>query len=138
MMKVLVDTNVIIDALAAREPFREDAEAILLLAAEEKMAGFVTGSSMTDIYYLIRRKLSHAEALDALRMLMHTLSVVSVGEDECFDAMQTGMGDFEDAVVAVCADRVRADFVVTRDEEFARKGCVIPVVSPAEILNRME
>ncbi len=71
-------------------------------------------------------------------MLMHTLSVVSVGEDECFDAMQTGMGDFEDAVVAVCADRVRADFVVTRDEEFARKGCVIPVVSPAEILNRME
>ncbi len=46
-MKILVDTNVIIDALAAREPFREDAEAILLLAAEEQITGFVTGSSIT-------------------------------------------------------------------------------------------
>jgi predicted nucleic acid-binding protein len=137
-IRVLVDTNVIIDALAAREPFRVEAEAILLLAAEERMAGFVTGSSMTDIYYLIRRQLSHREALDALRMLMHTLSVVSVGEDECLDAMQTGMGDFEDAVAAVCADRVRADFIVTRDEEFAGKGYAIPVAQPAEILKRVE
>jgi predicted nucleic acid-binding protein len=93
---------------------------------------------MTDIYYLIRRKLSHAEALDALRMLMQTLTVVSVGEDECADAMQTGMGDFEDAVVAVCAARARADFIVTRDKEFAQKGCAIPVVQPAEILKRVE
>ncbi len=129
-IKVLLDTNVIIDALASREPFRADAEAILLLAAEERIAGFVTGSSMTDIYYLIRRKLSHNEALGALGMLMQTLDVVPVGEDECLEAMQTGMGDFEDAVVAVCADRVRADFIVTRDEEFARTGCPIPVARP--------
>ena len=106
-LRVLVDTNVIIDALASREPFRADAEAVLLLAAEEKIAGFVTGSSMTDIYYLIRRKLSHGEALAALRMLMRTLGVVPVGEDECVEAMETGMGDFEDAVAAVCAGRVR-------------------------------
>ena len=136
-LRILIDTNVIIDALASREPFRADAEAILLLAAEERIAGFVAGSSMTDIYYLIRRKLSHSEALDALRMLMQTLSVVSVGEDECVEAMQTGMGDFEDAVVAVCADRVGADFIVTRDEEFARKGCAIPVARPAKIVMRM-
>ncbi len=137
-LRVLIDTNVIIDALAAREPFRIEAEAILLLAAEERIVGFVTGSSMTDIYYLIRRKLSHAGALDALRMLMQTLNVVSVGEDECADAMQTGMGDFEDAVVAVCAARARADFIVTRDEEFAKKGCVIPVAYPAEVLRRVD
>ncbi len=49
--RVLIDTNVIIDALAAREPFRVEAEALLLLAAGEKIAGFVTGSSMTDIYF---------------------------------------------------------------------------------------
>lgn len=136
-IRVLVDTNVIIDALASREPFRADAEAILLLAAEDKIAGFVTGSSITDIYYLIRRTLSHDQALDALQMLIQTLDIVSVGEDECVEAMQTGMRDFEDAVVAVCADRVRADFIVSRDEEFAREGCALPVVQPAEILKRV-
>lgn len=136
-IRVLVDTNVIIDALAAREPFRADAEAVLLLAAEDRISGFVTGSSVTDIYYLIRRKLSHGEALEALQTLIQTLSVVSVGEDECMEAMQSGMGDFEDAVVAVCAGRVQADLIVSRDEEFAREECTIPVVQPAEVLKRL-
>ncbi len=71
-------------------------------------------------------------------MLMQTLSVVSVGEDECADAMQTGMEDFEDAVVAVCAARARADFIATRDKKFAKKGCAIPVMLPADVLKQVE
>ncbi len=133
-MRILIDTNIIVDALAAREPFRADAEALLRLAAEEEITGFVTGSSMTDIYYLMRKTLPHAAALDALRLLMQVLNVISVGEDECADAMQSGMNDFEDAVVAVCAARARADFIVTRDAEFACAACPVSVVPPSEIL----
>ncbi len=51
--------------------------------------------------------------------------------------MQTGMKDFEDAVVAVCAGRVRADCIVSRDEAFVNAGCAIPVMRPAEFLQRV-
>jgi predicted nucleic acid-binding protein len=51
-LKALVDTNVILDAIAAREPFRRDAENIVLMAAEEKMEGFISAKSAADIYYV--------------------------------------------------------------------------------------
>lgn len=52
-MKILVDTNIIIDALTSREPFREDAEQIFLLAANQIEDMYITASSATDIYYLL-------------------------------------------------------------------------------------
>lgn len=137
MGKALIDTNVIIDALAAREPFRAEAEQILTLAAEEKFEGFVTGSSVTDIYYLIRRKLSHREACAAIKTLMQALRVVAIGEGECMDALDSEMQDFEDAVIAVCAKRVNADYIVSRDEEFAKAGCPVPVLPPGAFLAQL-
>lgn len=52
-MKILVDTNIIIDALTSREPFREDAEQVFLLAANQIEDMYITASSATDIYYLL-------------------------------------------------------------------------------------
>lgn len=131
-MKVLFDTNVIIDALAAREPFRVDAEAILTLAAEDKITGYVTGSALTDIYYLLRRGLAHEEAIEAIKTLMAILNVVAVGEDECQEAAISDMRNFEDAVVTVCAARIQA----SRDKEFASAGGPVPVLSPTLFLKK--
>ena len=60
-MKILVDTNIIIDALTSREPFREDAEQVFLLAANQIEDMYITASSATDIYYLVRKHLHSAE-----------------------------------------------------------------------------
>jgi len=70
MIKALIDTNVVLDALAAREPYRAEAERIFMLAAEEKFQGFVTANSITDIYYLIKKNTSEATAREALRNLL--------------------------------------------------------------------
>ncbi len=134
MVKALIDTNIIIDALAAREPFCAEAERVLTLAAAERFDGFITGSSVTDIYYLVRRNLSHTQALAAIKTLVQTLRIVAVGEDECVEAMESGMQDFEDAVIAVCAKRVNADYIVSRDEDFSKAGCPVPVQSPGAFL----
>ena len=56
-MKILVDTNVIIDTLTGREPFRESAEQIFILAANQIEDMYITASSATDIYYLVRKHL---------------------------------------------------------------------------------
>lgn len=60
-MKILVDTNVIMDALTGREPFREVAEQIFLLAANRIEDIYITASSATDIYYLVRKYLHSTE-----------------------------------------------------------------------------
>ncbi len=59
-MKILIDTNIIIDALTGREPFREAAEQIFLLAANQTADMYITASSATDIYYIVRKHL-HGE-----------------------------------------------------------------------------
>ena len=61
MMKILVDTNVIIDALTGREPFRETAEQIFMIAANQTEEIYITASSATDIYYLLRKHLHSTE-----------------------------------------------------------------------------
>jgi predicted nucleic acid-binding protein len=57
-MKVLVDTNVVLDAIANREPFSNNAKKIINLILENKLEGFITANSTTDIYYIARKYLT--------------------------------------------------------------------------------
>ena len=52
-MEILIDTNVILDALLKRSPFDEDAYSILKLADEKKVNAYLAAFSITDIYYFI-------------------------------------------------------------------------------------
>ena len=134
MTRALIDTNIILDALASREPFRADAENICMLAAEEKIQCFVTANSATDIYYLVRKNTSEATARDALRNLFHLFSVADVTGEDCTAALDSSVGEYEDALVAVCAARLGVDCIVTRDQDFLRAQTVCPVVDPARFL----
>ena len=69
-MKVLVDTNIIIDALTGREPFHIAAEKIFLLAANQIADMYITASSATDIYYLLRK---HLHSTDQAKIVMSKL-----------------------------------------------------------------
>ena len=60
-MRVLIDTNVIIDALTSREPWKESAEKIFIMAANHVIEMYITASSATDIYYLVKKFMHSAE-----------------------------------------------------------------------------
>ena len=78
-MRILVDTNVIIDALTGREPFRKAAEQIFLIAANRTEDLFITASSATDIYYLIRKHLHSTEkAKNAMQKLFELFSILDI------------------------------------------------------------
>ena len=57
----MIDTNVIIDALTSREPWNKSAETIFIMAANHMMDMYITASSATDIYYLVRKYLHSAD-----------------------------------------------------------------------------
>lgn len=134
-MKILVDTNIIIDALTSREPFREDAEQIFLLAANQIEDMYITASSATDVYYLVRKYLHSTEqAKSVMAKLYELFHILDVTSADCQEALLSEVNDYEDAVISCCAFRNHMDYIVTRnikDYERARTN----VLSPGEFIN---
>ena len=82
-MKIMVDTNIIIDVLLEREPFVNDSYKLLSLCEEHQIDGFVSASSITDIYYLVR-KYTHSNELayKAIGKILEIVKICSVMETE--------------------------------------------------------
>ncbi len=133
-MKLLIDTNIIIDALTGREPFRDAAERIFLLAANQTEDLYITASSATDIYYIVRRHLHSIEqAKNTMSKLYELFLILDVTANDCQEALLTDMKDYEDAVVSCCAKRNRIDYIVTRNMKDYEKSKV-PAVLPDELI----
>lgn len=134
-MNVLIDTNVIMDVLGKREPFVQDSAAILMLAAKGKLTASITANTVTDIYYLTKKYLLNHEAVkNALLSLFDILEVVDVTKVDCIKAFDLQMNDFEDALLAHCAKRVKADYIITRNvKDF--KNSPVKTIAPKDFLS---
>ncbi len=137
-MKLIFDTNVILDVLARREPFFEDSLKALDCMGRSGVFGAITANLLTDIFFLYRKHQSDpVKRKEALRTLMLVLEVLDTTRSVCFAAIDSPIQDFEDAVVAESAKKWSADFIVTRDVEgFADSP--IQAVTPTELLARLE
>jgi predicted nucleic acid-binding protein len=131
--RVLLDTNVVLDVLASREPFAVDAEAVLRLIETETIQGVIAAHSITTLHYLLSKHLGKAKTRSVLSDLLRLLRVVAVDEESIKYALALNWADFEDAVQATCAESAEADFLITRDKTGFKKSTVRPV-TPAEFL----
>ena len=137
-MRVLIDSNVILDALMTREPWAEQAEGILLASAEEKLAGYITASMVTDIYYIIHKHLrSREQSKMALVKLLAILDVLEVNGSDCEKALESELSDYEDAVLVTCAKRHKIDFIVTRNMKDFNKSPV-DALTPNDLLKKID
>lgn len=133
-MKIMCDTNIIIDVLLEREPFVEDSYRVLSLCEEHKIDGFVSASSVTDIYYLVKKYTRSTElAYNAVGKLLEIAKVCDVTNNDVLIALQKGAKDFEGCLVATCAKSTHCDFVVTRNKKDF-EGFGIPALMPDELL----
>jgi len=114
-MKVVLDTNVVLDVLASREPFYQHSSQCLMLVASGNIQGAITANSVTDIAYLLRKHLDPENVKPTLARLLEVVDVVSVDQKCCFEAIESAIPDFEDALLDACAKRWGSDFVITRD-----------------------
>jgi predicted nucleic acid-binding protein len=131
-MKVLIDTNIILDVLLNREPFAKAAYEILKKVEEEKLKAYITAVSITDIYYFIRKNLSHENSIKAIKALFNILNIISITKTDIEKAIQhTEYTDLEDALQYQASIKIGCDKIVTRDKKF-RKICNIAVL-PVEI-----
>ena len=133
MKRVLLDINVVLDVLADREPFADDAAALLQLVERQVVEGLVAGHTITTLHFLLSKHLGKARARRVLSDLLHIVRVVPVDEDRLRHALALNWADFEDAVQASCADKAEADYLITRDKKGFTKSPV-KTLTPAEFL----
>ena len=57
-LRILVDTNVLIDYLTTREPFEQYARKIIQLCRTEKIFGAIAAQSIADIFYILRKEIN--------------------------------------------------------------------------------
>lgn len=136
--KVFLDTDVVLDHLADRQPFAEYAHRLFALAETGELAVCVSSLSFSNLYYLLRKLRGHADALTLLGRLKLLVQVSTVGGPEIQSALSSGFKDFEDAIQHFAAKTeggVRA--IVTRNRaDYAASE--LPVLSPEDYLEARE
>ena len=137
-MNVLIDTNVVLDDILNRIPNATAARNISQFVETQQVEGYISASSLTDIYYIVSKNLNEDAARKVIRNLLVTFIIISVGGEDCQKAIDLPMSDFEDALVVVCADKSSLDYIVTNDKEFLTdNNLLVPAISPAEFINML-
>lgn len=137
-MRVAFDTNIILDSALDRAD-RDIAQELIMAVANERIEGVVSANSVTDIYYIARKYIGDEAARGLLRNVLTLFDIVEVNVEVCSEALESFMTDFEDAVLAFCAKRAGADYIVSRDEGFLRtEYSPLKVKRPAEILEMIK
>ncbi|MEI7813780.1 MAG: PIN domain-containing protein [Coriobacteriia bacterium] len=132
-MKVLFDTNVVLDHLLAREPYVDTAEQLLSLVDAGRIDGVICSTTATTIHYLASKAVGSAAAIDYLRKLLGIFDVACVDREVLQGALNLGFSDFEDAVLHEAACRADVAAIVTRNgRDFVHS--ILPVFDPAELL----
>ncbi len=136
-MRILVDTNVVLDVLLDRRPFSEPAARLFALIETSLVEAFLCATTVTTIDYVLAQSLSRSAAKQALRRLMELFEIAPVNRPVIEEALQGRMVDFEDAVLACSAHLVGASAVVTRNtKDF--KHSPVKAVDVIEILSLFE
>lgn len=134
-MDILIDTNVILDAILKRAPFDLDAYNILKMADENKVNAYIAAFSVTDIYYFISKNLVHEERIKAIKALLNIMGVVSVSKTDIEKAMSLPeFKDLEDALQMQCLKKVKGEFIITRDDKFQKTSN--KAISPKEFIQK--
>lgn len=133
-MRIAFDTNIILDAVIEGRDGGAAAKHLILAAAREEVTGLVSANCITDIYYVARKYLGDENTREAIYRLLTVFDVIDVSEEDCLEALQQPMSDFEDALLAVCSKKAKADYIVTGDEGFLAARSPVPTVTANKLI----
>lgn len=133
-MNVLTDTNIILDAMMSRAPYDKAAQKLFLLAAQNKIRGYITANSVTDIYYILHKYLhDNNKCKQALIKLFMIFDVLDITGSDCKKALEFQMSDYEDALLAACAKRTKMDYIISRNlKDFVHSP--VKTISPDDFI----
>jgi len=136
-LRLIVDTNVVLDVLLARKPFVEPAARLFALIERSKIEASVCATTLTTVHYLLTQSLSREEGRRALQGLLELFEIAPVNRPVLEGAFQSKIADFEDAVLEQAGRLVGAEAIITRNTKDFRKSS-IKALDPVELLLAVE
>lgn len=133
MKKVLFDTNIILDIALKRNPHFDDASRLFGLIDKKIITGFITASTITDIYYISKKEKGHYEALNFIINLIQVVDVVGIDKEVILSAIASDIKDFEDAIQVSAAKFNEINIVITRNKSDFLES-TLEIFTPVEFL----
>lgn len=135
-MKVLIDTNVILDVLCRREGFYENSVKVMKYCEVNKITGVISALTIPNIVYIMRKELDAKKTKDVIEKLQLIFTVADLKAGDINKALSMNFKDFEDALQSVCASRIKADYIVTRNiKDFLLSK--VTAITPSELIDRI-
>ena len=136
-MRVIVDTNVVLDVLLAREPFAGTGTEVFALVEQSSIEASLCATTVTTVDYLLTQSLPRNEARRALQALLGLFEVAPVNRAVLEGALGSRIEDFEDAVLEQAGLLVGAEAIITRNTKDFRRSS-IKALDPTELLRAIE
>lgn len=135
-MKLLVDTNVVLDVLLDRSPFSEPATRVFSCVERGGITGYLGATTITTVHYLAAKVIGKAEANRAVEKLLVLFDVAPVSRMVLQSALSLGFSDYEDAVLHEAAHHAGLDGIITRDVAGFRRA-ILSVYRPDDLLRML-
>ena len=135
-MKLLVDANILLDVMQAREPYVKDSSLIWKLCETGEAKGYVSALTFANLVYVMRRELDPKAIHDVLNKLQLIFHIAALSEADLKQAAEMEWKDFEDAILCATARRIRADYIITRNVKDFLQSRTVLAFTPAEFLER--
>ena len=135
-MVLLIDANIILDVLLNRPDFVKDSAMIWKLCETEQMKGYVSTLTFANLVYIMRKQLDPEKIEDVFHKLNLIFEVADFSVSDLTHAADLNWKDFEDAVQSVIAERIHADYIITRNVRDFSKSRVM-AFTPPELLARI-
>ncbi len=135
-MRVLFDTNIILDLFLDRPPFADNAAELWQANADGRLEGFVSAITPVNLFYIARRLKNRQTAFQVVHEVLTAMVVCPLDQTALQTALTLPFSDYEDAVQHASAVGCGLDIIVTRNiKDFAKSTA--PVLTPAQLLLKL-
>lgn len=132
-MRVLFDTNIILDILEKRLPYYDASKSVLESCVSGNITGYIALHSISNIFYILRKRYSTTDRRKLLLDILNLLRIAGADHESVINALQReDFSDFEDCLQDECAKQIHADYIVTRNTtDFSVSD--IPAINPESL-----
>ena len=133
-MRLLIDTNIVLDVLMKRTPHFEDSIQVWRVCETGLAEGYLSALSFANLVYVMRKELTPRKILDVLNRMKLIFHFADFTSNTLTRAAELEWSDFEDAAQCATAEKIKADYIVTRNV-LDYKSSSTPVCTPRELLH---
>lgn len=137
LMKILIDTNLCLDAILSRKPFAVHALELVERSELGDFKGMIAAHSFDNLFYILSKKLSRKKAYKGLNEIRKAFDVTAVTPSVIDNALHSEWKDFEDAIHYHAARATGCDGIITRNsKDFDQTD--LPIFSPIGFLEKLD